>query len=241
MGKSIPDIPPTAAYAIASWRGLTFLWAILALAGTWYQPSNGQSYSLWDNQTPTSSDSDAARVFTIFTFMFSAFQVITIVLHLFKIIGAFEWMHCLFDFLIWLCAVIAFAVYNGSGWGRDMMKATFSFALIMWVFGAVFIFPGFFREQFVRFIDKIDLGQVRSVGRRSTKKEKTRVEKSDDNVDQDGIQGPPPFTMPQSEPASEGGTEAGGASHIVTPSSLAASDIENPKANRDRVESVDLN
>jgi hypothetical protein len=41
----------------------------------------------------------------------------------------------LFDFLIWLCAVIAFAVYNGSGWGRDMMKATFSFALIMWVFG----------------------------------------------------------------------------------------------------------
>jgi hypothetical protein len=45
-------------------------------------------------------------------------------------------MHCLFDFLIWLCAVIAFAVYNGSGWGRDMMKATFSFALIMWVFGA---------------------------------------------------------------------------------------------------------
>ena len=73
--SSIPDIPPTASYPIAAWRGITFLWAILALSGTWYQPRNGQSYSLWDGQTPTSSDSDAARAFTIFTFMFSAFQV----------------------------------------------------------------------------------------------------------------------------------------------------------------------
>ncbi|GMH63286.1 hypothetical protein TrRE_jg810 [Triparma retinervis] len=233
MGKSIPDIPPTASYPIAAWRGITFLWAILALSGTWYQPRNGQSYSLWDGQTPTSSDSDAARAFTIFTFMFSAFQVIAIVLHLVKIVGTLEWMHCLFDFLIWLCAVIAFAVYNGSGWGRDMMKATFSFALIMWVFGLVLIFPGFFREKFVRFIEN---DQVRSGSpRRSTKKEKTRVEKSDDNVgNDDGINGPPPFVMPPPEPQAPADE-----SHIVTPVSLA-SDIENPNANRDRIESVEL-
>jgi hypothetical protein len=97
----------------------------------------------------------------------------------------------------------------------------------------VLIFPGFFREKFVRFIEN---DQVRSGSpRRSTKKEKTRVEKSDDNVgNDDGINGPPPFVMPPPEPQAPADE-----SHIVTPVSLA-SDIENPNANRDRIESVEL-
>jgi len=137
------------------------------------------------------------------------------------------------DFCIWLCAVIAFAVFDGSGWGRDMQKATFSFALIMWVFGIVFIFPGFFREQFVRFVDNIYCGQVGGGTKEKTKADRSD-DVSDDNLDADGVDGPAPYVLESASREAPSGEAPAASAATVTPKVESAKNVDGD------VESVDF-
>ncbi|GMI15202.1 hypothetical protein TrVE_jg7597 [Triparma verrucosa] len=129
--------------------------------------------TLWDarSQDPGADGSDASwnttRAFAIITACFSAFQVIGI---LFNFITCNKHpsysAQMIFDLMIWVCAciswgvtstnkgLISFSLLNVSvsipsnkvcnqGAGYQFMQSAFALALISWVVGVLFVFPGF--------------------------------------------------------------------------------------------------